>query len=293
MRIGGDDGKFYYLFPLEFLKNFSNENIYNDLGYFNPTQFLIPFSFILFLSKKILFFLNTQKLFFGLNLSCSFLFFYLFLKVPINDRTKENDDFLARITSSLFYSLSIFSYYTLWNTQLLSVYLISIFPLIMFLFFKSVKDNKVIYSILGSLILSLSSISILSIPWLLTLVIASLPILTYLLIKNKKVFIKCLIIFLVIFFLLNAYWIIGFLSSIKDSNNPLNHNSATDFQEQNINIIESVSQNNNIFYPFFNLFHKNIQIDYDWPMKDVYLSYLIKLLPLNFIFLLLVLILKK
>ncbi len=285
--MGGDDGKFYYLFPFEFLKNFSNENIFNDLGSFNPHQYIIPFSFLVFLFKKILFFVNTQKLFFGLNLSLGFLFIYLFLGIFDRDTIDSNKSFAAKITASLFYSLSIFSYYTLWITQLFSMYLISLFPLVLYLFFKSVKEQKTIYLILTSLILSLFSIIILSIPWLLALVIAALPLISYIFLKNKKRFTKYFLILIVLFFLLNVYWLVGFILS-SGSGGLVGDILSSDFRKENTYLIQAVSSHNSVLYPLFNLFHKNIQIDYGWPEKDLYLMYLLQLLPDNFLFLMVV-----
>ncbi|MBM3206334.1 MAG: hypothetical protein FJZ43_01805 [Candidatus Staskawiczbacteria bacterium] len=291
MKIGGDDGKFYYLFPFEFLTNFSLENIFNDLGSFNPAQFFVPFSFIILVLKKIIFFLNIQSLLFGLNLGFSFLFFYLFLEV-ITDKERSNEsNFQEKIIASLFYSLSIFSYYTLWNSQLTSVYLISIFPLILFFFFKSVKEKKIIYSVFGCLVLSLFSIFILSIPWFLALLIVILPFFFNLFLKNKKIFTKYLLISLALLFMLNLYWTVNFFLSIQSSSiNSVLTNISDDFKQENNLLINAVSSKNSVLYPIFSLFHKDIQIDYNWSTKDIYLSYLAKLLPINFIFLFIIII---
>jgi hypothetical protein len=280
ITIGGDDGRFYYVFPLAFLKNFVLGNISpNDLGSFSPQQYMTPFVFLLFLFQKIAPFLNIQRLFLGLNLSCSFLFFYLFLGFFGGD-----EDATAKITAALFYSLSIFSYYTLWSSQLLPMYLISIFPLILYLFFKSVRENKIVYSILGSLILSIFLVVISSVPWLMALVIAALPLIINFFWNNKKIFIKCFIIFMALCFLLNVYWLIGFILS-SSNGGIVGYVTSAGFKEQNISLIESVSSHNSVLYPLFDLFHKNIQIDFGWPSKDLYLNYLLKLLPLNLLFL--------
>jgi hypothetical protein len=283
--IGGDDGRFYYLFPLQFFKNFSLENIsFADLGFFNPQQYMIPFSILIFIFKQIFFFLNTQKLFFGLNLFCGFLFFYLFL-----DLFDKGKNIAAKITASLFYSLSIFSYYTVWNSLLSAVYLVSIFPMVLYLFFRSVKESKIIYLILGSLVLSLFSIVVLSVPWFMALIIAALPLIIYLFLNHKKTFIKYFLIFIVFFILLNVYWLIGFILSSSSGGNTATVLS-NNFRNQNVGLIETVSYHNSVLYPLFNLYQKTIQIDFNFPQKNLYFSYLLKLLPLNFLFLLVVIV---
>lgn len=288
--VGGDDGKFYYIFPFEFLKNFSTQNIFNDLGSFNPQQFSAPFVFLLSILGKVFFFISTQKIAFGLNLSCGFLFFYLLLGVFDRDILDKKNSFAAKIIASLFYSLSIFSYYTLWESQLFSMYLIAVFPLMLYLFFKSIQQKNVIYIIFASLILSLFSVVILSIAWLAALLIAALPLIAYFFWNNRKRFTQYSVILILLFALLNVYWLIGFaLSSISADTNAIKTVFSSDFVEGNDKLIQAVSVHNSVLYPLFNLYHKEIQIDYGWNTKDLYLNYLVKLLPLNILFLVVVL----
>ncbi len=287
--VGGDDGKFYYIFPFEFLKNFTTENIFNDLGNFNPQQYIIPFAFLLSILNKIFFFVGTQKIAFGLNLSCGFLFFYLFLSIFDKDVLDKTNSFAAKITASLFYSLSIFSYYTLWGSQLFSMYLIPLFPLALYLFFKSIQEKNIIYIIFVSLILSLFSVVTLSIAWSGALVIAALPLIAYFFWVNKKRFIGHLAVLICLFALLNVYWLVGYILSSSSGNVVAIETAfSNDFAKGNAKLIEAVSVHNSVLYPFFNLFHKDIQIDYGWPQEDIYINYLLKLLPLNLLFLIVV-----
>ncbi len=280
MTRGGDDGKFYYLFPGQFLLRFAPTSIFNDLGSFNPQQYMMPFALLLSIFKSIFFFLDIQRLFFGLNLACGFLFFYLFLGLF----DFEDSAPAARIAASLFYSLSIFSYYTLWSSQLFSLYLVSVFPLILYLFFKSVKEKKIHYAILASLVLSLFSMLVLSVPWIAALVICVLPLLLHFFWEHKKTFTKSILVFLVLFLFLNVYWIFGVILS-SGSGGLAGSVVSSDFRKENIALIQAVSGHNSVLYPLFDLFHKNIQFDYGWPSKDLYANYLLKLLPLNFLFL--------
>ncbi len=280
---GGDDGKFYYLFPGQFLLHFAPGNIFNDLGSFNPQQYIMPFALLLLVFKKIFFFLDVQKLFFGLNLACGFLFFYFFLGLFDRDDTGA----AARITAALFYSLSIFAYYTLWVSQLFSLYLVSVFPLILYLFFKSVQEKKIRYTVWAALLTSLFSMLALSVPWLMALVIAILPLTAQFFWEHKKVFAKFLLVFLALSLLVNAYWIFGYVLSWGQGG-AVSNVVSTDFRKENNSLIHAVSDHNSVLYPLFDLYHKNLQIDYNWTTKDIYTDYLLKLLPLNFLFLLVI-----
>jgi hypothetical protein len=128
-----------------------------------------------------------------------------------------------------------------------------------------------------------------SVPWLIALIIAALPLMIYLFLKNKKIFIKSFFVFIALLLLLNSYWLINFVLSSSGSGF-VGTVLSSNLKNQSAALIEPVSSNNSVLYPFFDLFHKNIQIDYGWPQKNLYLNYLLKLLPFNILFLLIVIV---
>ena len=123
-RVGGDDGKLYYLFPFEQISYYKDsivsDNLAGSLGAYFPIQFIIPFFVFIGAIKNIFFFFDTQSFLFGINLATGFLFFYLLLGLFIKD--DKWDSFYIRIFSGLFYVFSIFTFYTIWNVQLISVF---------------------------------------------------------------------------------------------------------------------------------------------------------------------------
>lgn len=219
-NVGGDDSKLYYLYPLEYLIRFGTTILpHGMLGassyYFMPGH-VIGFSLFILLLKKIFFFLNTQNVAFGLNLSFGFLFFYQLLGLWIKDSR-------IKIISSLFYIFSTANIYTIWSHQLPALYLISIFPLIYYLFIRAIQENKMRLVIIAALILSVFSILILMTPWTLGLLLAGAPYLIYL---SRKYFKRTAVfsgVFFILIILLNLYWLFHFVYSPFSSRNPQNN----------------------------------------------------------------------
>lgn len=292
-QVGGDDSKLYYLFPWEYLRGFSltfiSDNQLGSFGNYFSQSYLAPFVFLIFVLKSIFLNINTQHLMFGLNLSLSFLFFYLLLGVFI--KKKSYYSFLVKIISSLLYTFSIFSYYTVWSHQLFSVYLTAILPISLFLFSKSVLEKKIYYILCLNLVLFFSSATLYSIPWISAIFISILPILLFLFNKNRAAFIKHLFILIFLSILLNLHWIFPFVHApfSSDLNNDLISTvSSEEIRASNINNIVAVSYRNELRYPLLGLFHFNLQRDFSWKSLDVFQkSYASLLLP-NILFVIIV-----
>ncbi len=210
--VGGDDTRLYYLFPREFLNNFvfniaSNNSLGIVTGY-TSIAFFAPIIFIIFLVKQ-LSFMNVQFLMYGLNLAFGFLSFFLFLSLWVNLEDKYS--FSIRIISSLFYIFSIFLIKTLFSNQLLSIYLISVIPTVLFLFIKAVETKKTYLVFASALVFSLFSSTLNTFPWSLAIFITLIPILLRIFWVNKKIFLIHTFIFILVLFLLNIYWLIHFL----------------------------------------------------------------------------------
>lgn len=290
LRVGGDDGKLYYSFPFEQISSYKDSLVSVNLagsGSYFPIQLNIPFLGFIGLIKVVFPFLDTQSFLFGINLALGFFFFYKLLGLFLKD--DGWDTFFIKQFSSIFYIFSTFSFYTVWSLQLFSVYLVSIFPLILYFFFKAVLEDKYFYSVIASLVTFFFSVFLWTTPWLMALIIASFPLASYVFIKNKKTFFKVLIISLSLAALLNFYWLAHFVfapfSSDKNSGDMVSGVASSQFRAENERVILDVSRNNELMYPMFNLFHKQIQISSHWANYDIYKNWHLKFFFFNLIFL--------
>lgn len=293
--VGGDDSRLYYLYPYEYLKNFTlsiiSENQLGSLSNYFPQSYILSFSFFIYIIKTISFgAVNIQYLMLSLNLAFGFLGMYLLLGIFIKTTNLQN--ILIKNTSSMMYIFSTFTFISGWGNQLFAIYFISIFPIVLYIFSKGVIENKYIYTLLSTIILSIFSTLILSVPWALALTITSLPVIIYLIKKDYKIFLKHLFIFIIIVLLLNIYWIYHLLNSrnndIKD-NDIVNSLTSQEFIEANKNTIISVSKNNNVLYPLLNLPHYSIQKDFSWNTLSIYEGWHLKFFNLNYIYLIIIL----
>ena len=166
--VGGDDTRLYYIFPDKYLDNLAF-NIISDntlgganTGYYPTSQFA-PFLYFLVFLKKVIPFINTQNLMYGMNYAFAFIFFFLLLGFWV----KKNDrlHFSIKLIGSLFYVFSPLLIRTLYTHQLISIYLISLMPAMLFFFFKAIDKKRPIYSVISSLIFTVFSTTINTIPW--------------------------------------------------------------------------------------------------------------------------------
>jgi hypothetical protein len=293
LNVGGDDGKLYYLFPFQYFKYFSlsliSDNSLGALGFYFPQSYSAPFAVLLTLLKNLHAFFNLEQLLFGLNLAGGFLGLYLLTGLWI--KNVSNSSYI-RMSAALFYVFSTFSIYTVWNNELFSVYLVSLFPIALYLFCKAAIEEKYIYVVLGVLVTTLFSIVLLSPPWLIALSIAALPLLFCVFLQHTKSFLKSGALWIVLTVLLNLFWIVPFIyspfSSDKAATDVTSSISGVSFRQVNQDVVLGVSEHNSILYPLFALFHKQLQIDYSWPTYKIYESWSATFLPLNLVFLLII-----
>ena len=281
--VGGDDGRLYYLYPLQYLTNFVNtvisNNILGALGQYFSQMYI--FGFVAILSGiKIFTFnaVNIQAISLGLILSGGFLGLYVLLGVWI--KSIKIEDIWIKILGSLLYIFSTFSFITVWNSLLFAVYLVLIMPWVFYFILKSIQTNRISYVILAALILSIFSISILSLAWFAAIIISFVPIFILQLIQKPKRSIKVGSIFISLLILLNAYWGFHLINSTLSKNSDSGELSSTinsdEFKDQNSKNIRVVSDNNELIYPLFNLFHYNIQKDFSWRTLPIYENWHIK-----------------
>jgi hypothetical protein len=288
-NVGGDDSRLYYLFPYEYFKSFTftivSDNQLGSQGFYFPQLYISFFSLLILFFKTIFFFLNTQLLMYGLNLSLGFYFFVKILDLFIQGN--EDKTIWVKVLSGLFYIFSIFTFSTLWTHQLFSVYFVSIFPLSLFLFIRALEDRKIELILLLSFVLTLFSCLLLSLPWGGAIVLGILPILFFLLTKYRKLFLQYAFILFICIFLLNLFWIIHIIIApfvshinIPDITSTI---TSTSFKEDNKNIINGVSSSNSIIFPLFNLFHMNFLQTYSSVLYPI-LRWNLYLMPFNLFF---------
>jgi len=244
--VGGDDTRLYYVFPLQFLENYAFNIIsdntlagamtgYASVSYFAPVFFTIWIF-------KIIPYLSTQMILYGLNLVVGFLFCFKLIKLWTND--DKNKYFVSNIIASTFYVTSIYLVRTVYTNQLLSLYLVSVLPLTLYLFIKGLRQRNIVFVLLSVLAFSLFSSTINTLPWSAAMLIVLLPFLFYEFWMHRKQFIYYAGIFVGLFFLLNFYWIFhliypyfhhGGLPSL------FQYYSSSNFINDNIRIITGVA----------------------------------------------------
>lgn len=242
--VGGDDTRLYYIFPYQFLSNYTF-NIISDntlagamTGYASVSYFA-PFFYIILIAKFIPF-VSTQMLLYGLNFALGFVGFYLFLGLWMD---KKNTS-LIRIFGSIFYVSSIYIMKTLYINQLLSIYLVSALPLTSYLFVRGLQENKKSFIIYSIAIFSLLSTTINTLPWWGAFLIASIPVFIWLAVKYQLSFIKAGLLAGGVFLVLNVFWIFHFLYSYffnTGLHSTLQYYSSKDFIKDNLRIIFGVS----------------------------------------------------
>jgi len=283
--VGGDDGRLYYLYPLEYLNNFATKMISNNslggLGEYFPQMYILGFTIIISFLQLITFnIFNLQAISLGLVLSLGFLGFYKFIGIWI--KSIKIEDIGVKILGSVLYIFSTFTFITVWNSLLFAVYLVAIMPWIFYLIMKSIQTDKIIYVIWAAIIISIFSIGILSLAWFIAMLIAIFPIFVFQFINKPKITIKMSAFFIVITILLNIHWGFHLINSFSSKNSSNGDVSAVinsdDFKNQNVNTIKVVSDSNSLIYPMFNLFHYGIQKDFNWTTLHVYENWHIKTL---------------
>jgi hypothetical protein len=117
-------------------------------------------------------------------------------------------------------------------------------------------------------------------------IISLLPFLVYvLLLQKKRAAIYFGVLFVAIAFL-NIYWlwdVPNYLNTGKSATTAIDLSSKEFAYTNSIGIVDTASHNS-LFYPLFNLFHRDIQINYNWPYLKIFNSWYLKLVYVNWIF---------
>ncbi len=254
-RVGGDDTRMYWVMPQPFFEQYSSSIItQNRLGtygvYFSPA-FLTPFYIFIWIISLIPF-LNVQLFMYGANLAGGFLFFYLLLGLYIGYRNRISS--ISRIIPGLTYILSNFLINTLYSHELMSIFVVSVSPLLLYLFIRSVRENIYIFPIICALIYSIVSATLITLPWYGAFFFSVLPLLLFELKMHPKIFLKMFIIFLITFILLNFHWIIHIVASQmaqESGSSAISLGSIQGASRLTANYIAAISQLNSVLAQLF------------------------------------------
>jgi hypothetical protein len=246
--VGGDNSQLYYLMPREmmndYLFNIVSDNSLGTLGVLGQQSYQAPFFGLLYFLKSILpAATNIQALSFGVNLAFSFLGFYWLLSLWINGDNVS--DRLVRAVGGIAFCSSLFIVSTMWKHALYALYLTSIFPVVLYLFLRGVRQQNIRYLVAAALLTTLFSIVLMAVPWLVGTVLIILPLLIWHQIKYRSTF-RYTAYFALILILLNIFWLDTMVYSLLT---PDNFYSSLSSPESNDNTILSVTAENNIAYP--------------------------------------------
>jgi hypothetical protein len=277
--IGGDDTRLLYIFPWEWIKNiaFYSWFHFSAVGTNNPNQTLLPFLLLwsvinLFITNKVV----LDYLAFSLPLILGFIFFQKLIYEFI-ETDKDRYRFIFYV-GSLIYILSPIIAFNQLSIFLYSDWLIGLFPILFYYYIRYLKTGNFTYAFINMLWCVALSFAISTLPWFLGLLLpvgfGLLVYIPYASSRETYLFLKRSIIFFGIFLLSQSFWVLSFVMNIffvqKSSflGNVLSQQTKDTFTPT---VLSTAS--GNIFYPLINLFHRQISIDFTWPLRDIFFSF--------------------
>lgn len=289
--LGGDDTRLFYIYPDLFINNLAvnlgTNNSLSSLNNFLPASMFYPFLIILSILKHAFGFINLQSTLYLLNLIFGVYSFYYLFHYLVGEKNSNGFTKIIGIVSSLMYVFSIFNSYVLYSSKLIAIFIVSLLPLGILLIVRGVLEKNIRMIIFCAMIWTCFGLTSISFPWVLASLLSLIPLLIYIFIQHKMIFIKYLVLFLILLFGFNLYWlwdVPNFVIYDKASIvNAVDMNSK-DFIEANLAGIVNTASLNRLFYPLFNLFHRQIQINYNWSYLPIYNTWYIKLICVNWIF---------
>lgn len=246
--VGGDNSQLFYLMPRAMMDNYVfnivSDNALGTLGVFGQQAYQALFFGMLHLFKSISSdAVNIQALFWGLNLAFSFLGFYWLLGLWI-----DGDDFdaqLIRVIGGVTYCSSLYIAATMWKHALYAMYLLALYPLVLYLFLRSVREQRPRVMILAALLATLFSVALMAVPWLAGALLVTLPLLVWHQLEYPRTF-RYAVFFIVVLVGLNAFWLAPMAYSLVTPGNTF---GALQAPGENESIIREVTGQNNIAFP--------------------------------------------
>jgi hypothetical protein len=274
----------YYLYPQEFF--YYATRVGPDTGLSSFSTFLPPTCLVLFAGllvglKVISGSLNLQSMLYTANILGGFWGFYLLTKYIIGDMSNYSK--ALRLCFSFMYVFSIFIFYTLLNSQLIAIFLLSTLPLSLYLYIRGIKENKKYFLIITAFIWTVFCYLSVSLPWFAGAMIGISPILLYYFRNTVRSFVLANLFFACVLILFNLFWIaaIPYTYALSGNTSTTASISSVNFRLQNEEGIRSVSDGNTIFYPLLNTYQADIQRNYQWPYLPVFEKWYMRILLLN------------
>ena len=288
--IGGDDSRLLYIFPWKWITHIAYYSWFHfgAVGTNNPNQALLPFLSVWSLlnviiqSKVVLDYLSIS-----FPLILGFIYFQKFIGELVED--KKNDYRFVFYIGALIYTLSPIIQTNQLSIFLYSAWLIGLLPIITYYFLKYSKTGDFIYVFINTLWCMVLSFSISTIPWFLGYffpISISLLIITSLFTKKTiTIFIKRSVIFFGLLFISQAFWTYSFISNIlfAERNSFLGNVLSKQLSDTFSGTVLSTASGN-ILYPLLNLFHRQITMDYNSPLKPVFLFFYDKTIIVDLVF---------
>lgn len=245
--VGGDDTRLYYIFPLDFIRNYavniaSDNTLAGAMTGYASVAYYIPFFLFIYILKFVPI-INTQMLMYGFNMVLAFASFYKLTGLYIDH--KNGSEKYISLFGALFYVFSTYIVKTHYTHQMISMYLVSVLPFCFYLFINSVRKKDIRYSIVSVLFFSIFSTGLNTLPWWGGFLIASLPLLIFELLINKNTFIKSLAISVILYVLLNSYWVFHYIYPYinKQNTTSVSQNYMSDeFLNDNLRVASGVSR---------------------------------------------------
>lgn len=293
--LGGDDTRLFYIYPELYLNNFIDNAYPTSLsGYlsFLPPNSIMFFLYFLVILQKITFGLNLQSILYTLNLVLGLFFFYKFVRY-ILPSSKDIYRKIMIIISSFLYVFSIYNTYIPYNSKLIVIFIVSVFPLSLYLFVKAVRERKIYLIALLSLILTVTTFASTSSLWFAASLLVCIPVLIYALRGNLLRSAKYIIVLVAFLIATNINWLVFVpYSTLVRHDEEIGSNSIVSdtFIDENIQSARLTAEKNSVHYPLMGLFHYKIQKDFNWPYLPIYESWYLKLLPVNTAFFVIILV---
>jgi len=287
---GGDDTRLFYLYPNLFYKNFASkivtDNSFSNIGNFLPPPAVLSFTLLIWFLKTLLPFGNLQSLLYTINIFGGIFSFYLFLSLFIKNNFSYSK--ALKIIASVMYVFSIFNFYTLFNSKLIDIFLITIFPLSMYLFISAIEKKRPYYIAILSIILTVFGVVSAALLWFLATLLVIMPLILYRLRNNWKTILTYSLFLSGLLVLLNFHWLIYVFHTTLGDKTTGSANSivSSDFLNENAQGIHSSVDNNSLLYPLLNLYHRQIQINFNWPYLPIFQTWYMNILYFNVLFIL-------
>ena len=293
--IGGDDSRLFYAFPDLWLKNIAWYSWFrlSTEGQHNPQQFMVPLLVLLEQLRKFLPQLVVANLAFSGPLVFGFLYFQKLFKTISRLDNNDPGGSLAGLLGALFYIMSPIIWIMTISPFLYSVWLIVLFPALLYYFLMYFHSGRLKYCIYGALAGVILSLGLYSIPWILgALLPLSVGMLVYAIFYSPsevRLFVFRFGVFALAVGTTQVFAFLPFFASIVDSSGSFARQAMSSAVQNTFEpTVIATMFNNNILFPLANLFHRSIVFDFSWPIKAIFERVYDKLLILDLVFIFIV-----